>query len=775
MLVARERVLEELLAACAAAGQGRGSVVVVTGEPGIGKTALLDAVAERRPGRLLRATAVEAEQSIAFATLQALLWPLRDHLGELDHRQAAFLRPVLELGAPQPGSSFAVAAAALALLSESARTEPLTLIVDDVHNADGASEEALCFVGRRLESEPIALLMAVRSGEQSVVAEERSFTQVAVDALEPEAARILLHAVDATLAPDVVNRLIDACAGNPLGLVELPAFLSPAQRAGDEPLPPALDAGPLLQRAFADRVGGLEPEVRHALLVLATAGDPQSALAVLGEDAALLDDADAFRLVSLRSGLDFRHPLMRSAVYGSASPEERRSTHLALAEVTSGPRRTWHLASAADGPDEEVARELDHVAREARAVGGMAAEAQALESAAALSPSPDGRASRLLGAARAWRHAGRVAHARDLLEQALPLAGTETIRIEIRLEQGKSLLREREVRKAFDLLHAEATHATESGLAARLYSAAALAANVYEGGPSPLGFAERALDLARGRGDDVELEALFAAVTARMARPVPPDDADVALVERASELLARPELRGGEEPHWIAYALAELERSDESRRLSDLAVAEARRAGDVWSLCYGLYARAASELAAGRVDAARSWVAEAVPLAEQIGEPWRVVEATIVSNQVEAARGNVDALVIEAGGTPLPPADLSVTRGRSLLARGRFEEAMEPLEQAHVALSGEGPRAWFRLLPLDLTEVYAISGHAAKAEALARRSHRRSSRATWSGRAPSCNACAACSSPRGGSTPCSATPCNCSTRLRITSSAPASS
>ena len=384
------------------------------------------------------------------------------------------------------------------------------------------------------------------------------------------------------------------------------------------------------------------------------------------------------------------------------------------ARGTSRPRRT--------GLDEEVARELDHVAREARAVGGMAAEAQALESAAALSPSPDGRASRLLGAARAWRHAGRVAHARDLLEQALPLAGTETIRIEIRLEQGKNLLREREFRKAFDLLYAEATHArTESALAARLYSAAALAANVYEGGLSPLGFAEQALDLARGRGDAVELEALFAAVTARMARPVPPDDADVALVERASELLARPELRGGEEPHWIAYALAELERSDESRRLSDLAVAEARRAGDVWSLCYGLYARAASELAAGRVDAARSWVAEAaVPLAEQIGEPWRLVEATLpVSNQVEAARGNVDALVTEAGDTPLPPADLSVTRGRSLLARGRFEEAMEPLEQAHVALSGEGPRAWFRLLSLDLTEVYATSGQPAKAEAMA--------------------------------------------------------
>jgi DNA-binding CsgD family transcriptional regulator len=728
MLVGRKQELAATLAVCQSAADGRGGVLLVTGEPGIGKTALLDCVGAADGTRLvLRATCVESESKVAFAAVQSLLWPLRDGVDQLESGQARLLRGVLDLGPPGGATSFTVGAATLALLSVASRDQPVVAVVDDAQWADVPSQEVLCFVGRRLEHEHMALLAGIRDGEPCLLTADRAFQRLELGGLETDAACSLLgRSAKEQLAPDVAARLLEACDGNPLGLVELPRLLTEPQRSGREPLPEALEAGPLVQRAFAARVADLGDDAADALLLLASAGEAESALVAMDTTVrSALERAEAAALVTRRAQIAFRHPLMRAAIYGAATPAARRSAHRRLAAVVDGAaRRAWHLAEAADGPDEDVAEALEASAVEARAAGGVAAEAQALERAAELSAEPDRRALRLLGAARAWRRAGRIEYANEILTRALSLAEAERSRAEIQLERGYNLLRARKHRDAYEVLLAEArrVEADEPDLAARLYAAVALVANVYEEAPPALEPAERALELAGESGDGIQLEALFAWVTARMGRPRPPDEHDVRLVTRAAQLLEQPELRGAEQPHWIAYALAELERDEQARRLSDVALAEARAAGDVWSLCYGLYARAALELVSGRVDVALSWSAEAVPLAEQIGERWRLDQARVVRAEVEAARGNFMPPSEPDGEEPPEQLQLDdeLNLGRALLAQSEPDKAIPHLERAERAFREQQPRAWYRLVPLDLAEAYAGARRPSDADAVLR-------------------------------------------------------
>lgn len=724
MLIGRDRELAALVDACRAAAEGRGSTVVVTGEPGIGKTALLAAAgAEDSSWQVLHATGVEAESAVAFATLQALLWPLREELGELEAGQAALLRGLLDLGPQSSASTFAIGAAALSLLSVASRERAVVAIVDDAHWADAASQVVLAFVGRRLEHERVALLAAVRDDKPSVLSEERSFTFLELQGLETDAARTLLDRSAADgLAPEVAERLLRACAGNPLGLVELPQLLSDAQRRGQEPLPPAFDAGPLVQRAFAARVVELGSDCRAALLLLAAAGEAEPALEAMSKrERTGLEEAEAAGLVERGGRVDFRHPLMRAAVYGAATATARREAHRRLAAVAAGARRAWHLAEAADGSDEAVAAALEETAAEARRAGGVAAEAQALERAAELSPDGDHRAMRLLGAARAWRLAGRIERANECLVEALACAESIRTRAEVQLERGYNLIRARSYREAYELLLGEAQHVEqeERDLGARLYAAVALVALNDPDAPDALPPAERALELAGQSADEVELEALFAAVSARMSRPVPPDRDDEALLLRTAELLEEQSLREGEQPHWTSYALTELERDEQGRRLSDMALADARSTGDVWSLCYGCLTRAVLSLVVGRVDAARTWVAEALPLAEQIGERWRLEQARLVRLEVEAAAGNV-AECEAALPTGEASAQLTLHLGRALLAVGRASDAVPRLEAAAEAFALGRPRSWYRLVPLELAEAYIAVNRRRDAEALLR-------------------------------------------------------
>ena len=725
-LLGREAELTVARAVHERAAIGRGSVLVVVGEPGIGKTAFLDAIAETPGRRVVRATGVEAESAMAFATLQGLLWPLRDNLDQLDSGQARLLRGVMELGHVESATTFAVGAAALALFSVSSRDAPLMLVVDDMQWADIASQEVLAFVGRRLGSERVAMFAGVREGESTLLPEERSFRRLELRGLPPNEARALL---DERIKPQVAEVLLEVCAGNPLGLLELPRGLTDGQLRGDEPLPEVIEVGPSIQRTFAARAAGLGAAQQRALLLVAANGRADTALlARLGAAAATIDAIKASGLVAERAGsIAYRHPLMQAAVYSAAPAEERRAAHADLASATEGARRAWHLAAGASGPDEQVAASMVAITAQVRAAGGLAAEAQALERAAELTPDAELRARRMLAAAQAWRRAGRLNHGFAISERALELARTVRTRAELQLERGSFLIRSDEPEAARVMLMAEAERAApvEPKLAAQILVKAAYPSAAIFDVKSAMAVANRALALAGHEGDRAELEALNAVLEHRTENGEPPDATDLQLAARAEELLGNPELRAGaEEQHWIAYCLALFESDDPARRLSDTGLAETRASGDVWNLCFALYARAAIEQVTGRLDLARPYAIEALALALDIGETYRFNEASAVMAEVDAARGaREDALRVHDARRGIAERDPHIVFYRSQLrawicmARGEFAEAISHLELAVPDIRSGPARAWYSLLPLELADAYLSAGRRGDAEA----------------------------------------------------------
>lgn len=718
-LLGRERELALAVEVC----RGTGEALVVMGEPGIGKTSLLTAAAYAVPDRLvLRATGVEAEATVAFATLQGLLWPLRDNVDELAGNQAALLRGILDVGPSGEASEFAVGAAALTLLSLSACERPIVVVIDDAQWADVPSQQVACFVGRRLEHEPIAMLAGVREGHACLLADERSFARLELGPLDADSSRNLLDRSGQALAPGVATRLLEVCAGNPLGLIELPQLLTEAQRRGKEPLPPAFGAGPLVQRAFAEHVSCLAPDARRGLLILAAAGEADPVLLQrVGVSLVELEESGL-------GGIDYRHPLLQSAAYGAASPAERRTAHRVLADALSGQRRAWHLAEATAAPDESVAALLEQAADEAGRSGGAAAQGQALERAADLTPDDERRARRLLAGAQSWVRGGDADRAQALLDQALPLAATPRARAEIQLERGNALVRTGDSNAGEALLLAEAERAapSEPKIAARLLVGAALAAHVRPDAAAAIALAERARSLAGNGGDRVELEAVSALVEVRTAAGSPPDEEDFSLVARAAELLEDSGVRAGsEELHWIAYCVALHEHDVAARRLSTIGLADARAAGDVWLLCWAMCARAAIEQVTGRVDVARTWASEAVTLAEEVGEAMRLSEAYGLLAEAEAARGCLDdceqaVAYKEVHWDVQSEFYRALWIGSACLASGKFEESVTYLETAARYMREGVGRAWYHLIPLELAEAYVAVRRTKDAEAIVR-------------------------------------------------------
>src|SRR5262245_27575109 len=421
-----------------AARQGRSEVLVLRGEAGVGKSALLAYAAGRARGMMvLRAAGVEAEVELPFAALHQLLRPLLERLDRLPAPQAAALQAAFGLaaapgghdrGGEHVGDRFRLSVGVLSLLAEAAEQRPLVCLLDDSNWLDQASADALVFAGRRLVAEGIGLLFAARD------AEPRRFDAPGLPELRlggldgTAAARLLADAVPSAPAAQVRDRLLSAAGGNPLALLELPAALSAAQLAGRAPLPDPLPVGAGVERAFAERAGRLPAAARTMLLLLA-ADDTEEAATVLraahglGLDAGALGPAEAGRLVRAEGArIEFRHPLVRSAIYRAATFAERRAVHLALAGALDGAgqadRRAWHRAAAAVGPDEPAAAELERSAGRARARGGHAATAAALERAAELTGEDPARARRLAAGAEAAWLAGRQQWAQELARRA---------------------------------------------------------------------------------------------------------------------------------------------------------------------------------------------------------------------------------------------------------------------------------------------------------------------------------------------------------------------
>ena len=413
---------------------------MVVGEPGVGKTALIDDTVGSAGGmRILRAVGSEAEMELPFAALQQLCAPVRERIGRLPEPQSGALRVAFGLAGGDPPDRLLVGLATLTLLTELAAAEPILCVVDDAQWLDQESAQALVFVARRVANARAAFVFGAR-----VVTEElRGLPELMLKGLgDSDARELLASAFPHRLDERVLARIVGETHGNPLALLELPRGRSPARLAGGFGLPVSASLSDRIEASFRRRIRRLPPLSRR-LLALAAAdptGDPVlvwRAAELLGIPASAADAAEAQELLDVRAGLVFRHPLVRSAAYSAASPDERRAIHQSLAEATDAAvdpdRRAWHRAQAISWPDESVAEEMERSAGRAQRRGGFAAAAAFMERATELTGDVTLKASRALMAAEAKRQAGAFDAALGLADiaQRGPLDDSQRAQLDV--------------------------------------------------------------------------------------------------------------------------------------------------------------------------------------------------------------------------------------------------------------------------------------------------------------------------------------------------------
>ncbi len=423
-LVGRRREREVLERLLQSAAGPRGAVLVVHGEPGVGKTALLDFAVEAAAGfRIVRTVGVQSEMELPFAAVQQLCAPILELRQRLSRPQRLALEVAFGLTDGPVPSVFLIGLAILGLVSEAAEDRPLLFVVDDAQWLDHASAAALSIVARRLTAENVALLVAARDPDETFA----GLPELTVRGLSRTDARMLLEAVlPSPLDTRVLERVVAETGGNPLALLELPRGLSPTQLAGGFGLPAAVPLHAGIEDRFVRWFAALPADARR--LVLLAAADPTGDAALvwraaerlgIGETAALAAESDG--MLTFAGAVTFRHPLVRSAVYRAAGPEERSEVHRAIAASidpdVDPDRRAWHRAQGATMPDEDIAAELERSAARAQARGGFAAAAAFLERSSALTLDPARRAGRALAAAHARQQAGG-------LDDALALVGS---------------------------------------------------------------------------------------------------------------------------------------------------------------------------------------------------------------------------------------------------------------------------------------------------------------------------------------------------------------
>ncbi|WP_454786472.1 ATP-binding protein [Mycobacterium antarcticum] len=409
-----------------AARSGSSQVLVLRGEAGVGKTALLQHVIEQAPGCLVaRATGVEAEMELAFAGLQQLCAPLSIHFDALPGPQRDALEVAFGRCAGPAPDRFLVGLAVLSLLAAAAESRPLVCVIDDAQWLDRVSAQTLAFVARRVMAERVALLFAVRDGTDDELA---GLPELAIRGLSPVDARALLDSVIlGRIDERVRDRIVAETRGNPLALLELPRDLTAEELAGGFGRPNARRLAGQIEQSFVRRVQTLPPPTQRLLLAASAESAGDAALLMraaerLGIPVDASAAAEAAGLIELGTRVRFRHPLVRSAAYRVANPEDRREVHRVLAEVTDPEidpdRRAWHRADAATGPDEAVAVELERSADRAERRGGVSAAAAFLQRATDLTPDAARRGARALAAAQAKFEAAAPDAADELLATA---------------------------------------------------------------------------------------------------------------------------------------------------------------------------------------------------------------------------------------------------------------------------------------------------------------------------------------------------------------------
>jgi DNA-binding NarL/FixJ family response regulator len=410
-----------------AAEAGRSTVLVLRGEPGIGKTALLVYAAERAAHwRVLRAAGVDSEMELPFAGLHQLCAPLLGRLERLPPPQRDALNTAFGITSGTRPDRFVIGLAVLSLLSDAAADQPLVCLVDDAQWLDRSSAQVLAFVARRLEEESVVLLLAER--EPMEPDEFARLPDLRLEGLDDEhAAELLASAINVPLDKPVREQILAETRGNPLALLELPHEFSPVDLAGGYGLPAELPLPRRIEASFLQRVEQLPVETQRLMLLAAAepTGEPAllwRAASRLGVAPEAADSAEADGLFEVGARIAFRHPLLRSAIYGAASAEDRRNAHGALASATDADldpdRQAWHRACATLVADEEVAAELERSAGRAQARGGLAAAAAFLERSSAFTPERGLRARRALAAAEAKQLAGAPQAASTLVATA---------------------------------------------------------------------------------------------------------------------------------------------------------------------------------------------------------------------------------------------------------------------------------------------------------------------------------------------------------------------
>jgi DNA-binding CsgD family transcriptional regulator len=618
---ALDRLLADLRA-------GQSQVLVLRGEAGVGKTALLEYARERASGcRVERAAGVESEMELAFAGLHQLCMPLLGSLRHLPDPQRAAISTAFGLEDGVAPDRFLVGLALLGLLSEVARPQPLVCLIDDAQWLDRASAQALAFVARRLLAESVALVFVVREpGDEH---ELEGLPEMVVQGLQDSDARALLDAVTpGPLDERVRDRIIAETRGNPLALLELPRGLSAAELAGGFGRPDAQPLASRIEQSFRRRLESLPAATQTFLLTAAS--EPIGDVTLLwraaddlgiGRDAAA--PAEAAGLIALGARVQFRHPLVRAAVYRAATVPDRREAHRALAEATDPEvdpdRRAWHRASAAAGPDEEVAAELGRSAARAQSRGGVPAAAAFLERATELTADPARRGPRAVAAARAKLDAGSPEDASALLATAelCPLDQLDRARL-VRLRAQIAFAR-RHGSDAPPLLFeaAKRLEPLDAALARETYVdalGAAIFAGRLGGDPGVTEIAEAARAAPAGPQPPRAVDLLLDGVACRLAEGYV---AGVHPLRRALEVIQQEE---DIHWHWLACRIASEVWDDGTwEELAIRQVRIARETGALAILPLALTYRSGTHLHAGEFAATSALIEEAGALTSSIG------------------------------------------------------------------------------------------------------------------------------------------------------------
>ena len=627
----------------------RGGALVVRGEPGVGKTALLDSLLAGATGWVIaRVAGVESEMEFAFAGLHQLCGPFLDRLGLLPRPQRDALAAAFGLRAGSAPEMFLVGLAVLGLLSEVAEERPVVCVVDDAQWLDRSSAQTLGLVARRLSAERVVMLFAVREP----CAELRGLPEVVVEGLrDADAHNLLSCVVRGPLDARVHERVVAETRGNPLALLELPRGLSPAELAGGFGLPGMISDPRSLPRRIEDsflrRLEPLPADTKLLCLVAAAepVGDPAlvwRAAGLLGIAPEALAPAVAAQLLQVGTRVRFRHALVRSAVYRAASPADRRRVHRALADVTEPDvdpdRRAWHRAEAAAGPDEEVAVELERSADRAQARGGLAASAAFLERAVGLTLDPALRAPRALAAARAKFEAAAIDTAAELLGIAeegplgeLERACLERLRAQITFARagpaGIPGLTVGPHAPALLLDAARRLEPLDAGLARETYLDAlttAMWAGSPNGGCGVTAVAEAARQAPPGPQPPRPVDVLLDGLVARFTEPYP---AAAPALRQALDAVTGTGGRPGDSPRWLWFVCPvtpeplapELWDDQKWHELATRAVRLARQTGALALLPNALTCRATVHVLAGEFDAASALIDEAYAITEATG------------------------------------------------------------------------------------------------------------------------------------------------------------